>query len=107
MVRTFNLFPAFDKIMPWLIDWFFINIEINEIQAAGICLGFFVEAYETSANALSVALYQLAKNPHILDELVRTIEESIAANNNEITFDLVQKHEYLERVLFGKIIYSM
>lgn len=70
---------------------------------AGICLGFFVEAYETSSNALASALYHLVKNPHILDELASSIQASIAANNNEITFELIHKHEYLEKVIFGKI----
>ncbi|KAJ6634678.1 putative cytochrome P450 6a13 [Pseudolycoriella hygida] len=72
--------------------------EMSEIQIAGICVGFFVEAYETSANVLSSALYQLAKHPHIQDELARRIQESLDANNNEITYDLIYKHEYLEKV---------
>jgi len=74
--------------------------EMSEKQITGICVSFFTEAYETSSNALSLALYQLAKNPHIQDELARRIEESIAENNNEITYDLIHKHQYLEMVLF-------
>lgn len=76
---------------------------LTENEIAGICFAFFFEGYDTTPNTLVFALYQLAKNPHIQDELVRTIEESIAANDNEITYDLVQKHEYLEKVLYGKV----
>ncbi|KAG4073063.1 hypothetical protein HA402_009482 [Bradysia odoriphaga] len=75
-------------------------IGLNETEIAGICFAFFFEAYDTTPNTLVLALYQLAKHPHIQDKLVRTIEEAIAANNNEITYDLVQKHEYLEKVLY-------
>lgn len=75
---------------------------MTEMQIAGICTSFFVEAYETSANTLASALYQLAKHPHIQEELSRRIQESLVANNNEITFDLIHKHEYLEMVANGK-----
>lgn len=75
---------------------------MTEIQIIGTCTVFFIEAYETSANTLSLALYNLAKHPHIQDELARRIQESLAANNNEITFDLVNKQEYLEKVAHGK-----
>lgn len=75
---------------------------MSQMYIAGICASFFVEAYETSANVLSSALYQLALNPHIQEELARRIQDSLVANNNEITYDLVYKHEYLEKVAFGK-----
>lgn len=75
---------------------------MTENQITGITIGFFVEAYETSSNVLSSALYQLTKHPHIQDELARSIHESLAANNNEITYDLIYKNEYLEKVAFGK-----
>jgi len=72
--------------------------EMTEVQIAGICVGFFVEAYETSSNVLSSALYQLAQHRHIQDELARSIQEALEANNNEITYDLIYKHEYLDKV---------
>lgn len=75
---------------------------MNEIEIAGSCLGFFIESYDTTPNTLVSALYQLAKNPHIQDELALSIKESIAANNNEVTYDLIQKHEYLEKVSYGE-----
>ncbi len=75
---------------------------MTDIQVTGTCTVFFIEAYETSANTLTLALYNLAKHPHIQDELAHRIQESLAANNNEITYDLVNKHEYLEKVAFGK-----
>lgn len=79
-----------------------VSTEMTEMYITGICATFFIEAYETSANTLSLALYSLAKNPHIQDELARHIQESIHANNNEITYDLIYKNEYLEKVAFGK-----
>ncbi len=78
-------------------------VEMSDIQITGICLSFFAEAYETSSNNLASALYNLAKNPHIQDELARRIQDTLDANNNEITYDIVNKHEYLEKVALGKI----
>lgn len=75
---------------------------MNEVQIAGLCAGFFIESYETSSNALASALYQLAKNRHIQDELARCIKESIAVNHNEISYDLIHRNEYLEKVALGK-----
>lgn len=75
---------------------------MTETQITGTCTVFFIEAYETSANTLSLALYNLAKHHHIQVELAQRIQESLVANNNEITFDLIHKHEYLEKVACGK-----
>ncbi|KAG4080351.1 hypothetical protein HA402_010843 [Bradysia odoriphaga] len=71
---------------------------MTETHITGICIGAFIEMYETSANVMALALYTLAQNPHIQDELARRIEESLEANNNEITYDLIYKHEYLDKV---------
>ncbi|KAG4080258.1 hypothetical protein HA402_010750 [Bradysia odoriphaga] len=72
--------------------------QMTDAQITGVCVGFFVEAYETSANVMAMALYTLAKNPHIQDELARRIQESLEANDNEVTYDLIYKHEYLDKV---------
>lgn len=80
--------------------------ELNETEIAGNCFIIFIEANDTTPNALVLALYQLAKNKHIQDKLAQSIESSIAANNNEVTYDLIQKHEYLEKVLYGKMLSS-
>ncbi|XP_037051844.1 probable cytochrome P450 6a13 [Bradysia coprophila] len=76
------------------------KFEMTETQIIGTCTVFFIEAYETSANTLSLALYNLAKHHHIQEELARRIQESFVANDNEITYDLIHKHEYLEKVAF-------
>lgn len=108
MVREKNVTQRITQKCPFLWDLertapYIFFIEMTEIQIAGICASFFVEAYETSSNVLSSALYQLAKHPHIQDELARRIQESLLENNNEITYDLISKHEYLEKVALGKI----
>lgn len=81
-----------------------LYVEMTEILIAGICAGFFLEVYETSANVLSLALYNLARHPHIQDKLVHRIQESLVANNNEITYDLICKHEYLDKVANGETL---
>lgn len=75
---------------------------MDDVKVAGALLSFFVESYETAGNNLSVALYNLARHSHIQDELATRIAESMAANNNEITYELIHKHEYLDMVASGK-----
>lgn len=76
------------------------------MEVAGNCFMIFFEACDTTPNTLVLALYELAKNTRIQTELARSIHRSIAANNNEVTYELIQKHEYLEMVLYGKISIS-
>lgn len=95
--ETMNFTKIFERIhdKPFL--------DLSEIEVAGACLSFFFESHDTFPNILVMALYQLAKNPHIQSKLAQSIDESIAANNDDVTYDLIHKHEYLEKVLYGKM----
>lgn len=75
---------------------------LTDTDIVGITVSFLIEAYETSANTLMVGLYQLATYPEIQEKLALEIQDAIDKNNGEITYDIIQKHEYLDKVLDGK-----
>jgi len=57
---------------------------------------FFVAGHDTTASALSSALYVIAKHPHIQDRLVKEILDKIGANVDQpVTHDQIESLEYL------------
>lgn len=63
---------------------------------------FFIDGFETSSIALSYALYSLAANPDIQSTLRAEIDESLAKNHGEITYESVLEMSYLDKVYMGK-----
>jgi cytochrome P450 len=57
---------------------------------------FMVAGHETTANAISWALYHLADNP---DVLAKCYEEIDKYKNEELTFKSLDQYEYLEKVI--------
>lgn len=76
--------------------------DLTDIEVVSITISFLVEAYETSSNTLILGLYELANHPEIQDKLAQEIEDSIIKNNGEINYDVIQKNEYLDKVMNGK-----
>ncbi|XP_058831070.1 probable cytochrome P450 6a13 [Topomyia yanbarensis] len=68
-------------------------------QIAGHALAFFTEGFETSSTGLSFALYHLANNPDVQDKLYREIDSSLTENANILSYDVLQKMDYLDWVL--------
>lgn len=60
---------------------------------------FLIGGFETSSTTLSFCMYELAKNPLVQEKLKVEISEMFAkTENDEITYDIVQKMEYLNMV---------
>ncbi|XP_065088005.1 probable cytochrome P450 6g2 [Ochlerotatus camptorhynchus] len=73
--------------------------ELTEEMIAGHALAFFSEGFETSSTAMSFALLRLAENPDVQDKLFQEIQSTLSENENTITYDLVQRLDYLDWVL--------
>ncbi|KAL7738187.1 hypothetical protein ACLKA6_006525 [Drosophila palustris] len=75
------------------------GLTLNEIAAQMYV--FLVAGFETTATALSLALYELARNEHIQGQLREEIEEMIKkhGDNGEISYEALQKMKYLEQVI--------
>lgn len=66
---------------------------------AANAFAFFGDGTDTSSQALSFALYELAANPDIQQKLYDEIMEKVEANNGQLTTDIIQNMDYLEAVL--------
>lgn len=79
------------------------GLTINEIAAQMYV--FLVAGFETTATALSLTLYELAKHQDIQSRLREEIEEVIAncGENGEVSFEAMQKMKYLDQVISGKL----
>ncbi|EDW10111.1 uncharacterized protein Dmoj_GI18704 [Drosophila mojavensis] len=75
------------------------GLTINEIAAQMYV--FIVAGFETTATALVLALYELARHEDIQCQLREEIEEVIAnyGENGELTYEAMQKMKYLEQVM--------
>lgn len=63
---------------------------------------FLIAGFETTANALSFAIYLLAKNPEIQREARKEIEDLTKANNGKLTYESIMEAKYLEACFSGK-----
>nr|CAD7426488.1 unnamed protein product [Timema monikensis] len=75
------------------------NIELTDSLLAAQCFVFFVAGFETSSTTIGFALYELAVNPEIQDRASAEVVSVLQGNGGEMTYEAVNKMEYLGRVL--------
>ena len=68
----------------------------------GQVFGFLFGGRETSATALTFALYELALHPEIQHSLRAEILEVLSRHDGKLTFDSIQEMPYMDRVLSGE-----
>ncbi|XP_054091078.1 uncharacterized protein LOC105219723 [Zeugodacus cucurbitae] len=73
------------------------GLSVNEIAAQTFLI--FLAGFETSATTMSFALYLLAQHPDIQEQLRRDINEVLAANNEQLTYECVKQMRYLHQVI--------
>lgn len=76
-------------------------------EAAAQSFVFFAAGFETSSTLMQFALYELAINPEIQRKLQDEIDKVLAKHDNKITYDAVQKMEYLDAVVNGRCRFLM
>lgn len=64
---------------------------------------FFVAGFETNSTTISMALYELAIQPHIQNKLRAEILENMKSNGGELTYDGISEMKYLGMVVSGKV----
>nr|ALX81391.1 cytochrome P450 [Liposcelis entomophila] len=69
---------------------------LEPFEILGTLTSFFVAGFETTASTMSYTLYELAFNQDYQDLLRSEIKHSLAENNGNITYELVQNVKYLE-----------
>ena len=65
-------------------------------------LTFLLGGFETSASALTVALYELAFNPEIQQSLRAEILQELSKHDGKLTYDIIHDMSYLDRVVSGE-----
>lgn len=68
-------------------------------QMVAQALVFFLAGFDTSSTTMSFCLYELALNPDIQHKLRVEIQSSLSQNNEELSYECLQKMTYLNQVV--------
>lgn len=71
-------------------------------EAAAQAFGFFVAGFETSSTAMQFALYELALNPDMQEELRTEIKIILDKYEGKMTYEAIYDMDLLGRVIDGE-----
>lgn len=74
------------------------DFKITDELLIGTAFGFLSAGFHTTSSALTYALYELSKNPEVLEKTRQEIKEQIAVHG-DINYDSLKCMTYLEKVL--------
>ncbi|XP_072934649.1 cytochrome P450 6B7-like [Epargyreus clarus] len=77
-----------------LVDYL-LSTNKNDEMAIGLLVSLFGAGYETSANTLSLTLFELAKNEEIQNRARKEVDEYLQRNKGKITYECVNELPYL------------
>ncbi|CAH1998971.1 unnamed protein product [Acanthoscelides obtectus] len=75
---------------------------ISNAELTTHCVTFFAAGFETSATAMTFALYELAKNQEIQDRLREDILSTVKEHGGNMTYEAMTQMTYLHKVFHGK-----
>lgn len=76
--------------------------QLSVEQCAAQSLVFFLAGFETSSTTMSFALYELAKSPECQRRVQTEIDEVMARNGGELTYDSLGELRYLDWCIDGE-----
>jgi cytochrome P450 family 6 len=82
-------------------------VEFTDSLIASQAFLFFVAGFETSSNALSFCLLELAINPGIQERLRTEIDTTLEKCKGIITYDGIQSMSYLDKVVNGELFHAL
>ncbi|XP_071646284.1 cytochrome P450 6A1-like isoform X1 [Temnothorax longispinosus] len=74
------------------------DIDLTDSLIAAQAFVFFIAGFKTSSTTISHALYELALNQKIQDNLREEIEEVYIKYNGDLTYENIKKMNYLDKV---------
>uniref|UniRef100_A0AAT9UU12 Cytochrome P450 6PV1 n=1 Tax=Maconellicoccus hirsutus TaxID=177089 RepID=A0AAT9UU12_MACHI len=77
--------------------------DITYASIAAECWFFFFAGFEASSSALSMTLYELARNPEIQRKVREEVDRVVEKYDGEITYDALQEMTYMEMVIYETI----
>lgn len=79
--------------------------EMSIKQVAAQAFVFFIAGFETSATTINFCLFELAQNAEIQQKVRDEIEDVL--QDEEVTYDSVDRMKYLDQVIDGKIYFRL
>lgn len=79
-----------------------IDSELTVNQIAAQCFICFLGGFESSSTLMSFAMYELARNPKIQDQLRNEIKNVLNKYDNTLCYNALQDMTYMQQVLQGK-----
>lgn len=77
--------------------------QLTDLDITAQALIFFFAGFESISNLMCFMSYELALNPDIQKRLQEEIEDAFVAGGGRITYDALQKMNYLDMVVSGKL----
>uniref|UniRef100_A0AAT9UTG8 Cytochrome P450 6PV1 short isoform n=1 Tax=Maconellicoccus hirsutus TaxID=177089 RepID=A0AAT9UTG8_MACHI len=81
--------------------------DITYASIAAECWFFFFAGFEASSSALSMTLYELARNPEIQRKVREEVDRVVEKYDGEITYDALQEMTYMEMVIYGNPTFNL
>lgn len=75
-------------------------LSLDEVTAQAFV--FYLAGFETSSTTMSFCLYEIARNTEIQKRVQKEIDDVLAKNNGEVTYESVNEMKYLEACIDGK-----
>ncbi|XP_058808187.1 probable cytochrome P450 6a13 [Phymastichus coffea] len=72
--------------------------EISDVILTAQAFVFFLAGFETSSTTISNAMYELALNPDIQDNLRQEVKVAFQENNGKLSYDVIKNMKYLDKV---------
>lgn len=73
------------------------RLTLNEVAAQSFV--FWAAGFETTSTTMSFCLFELARNPEILQNLQNSIDEILVKHNGELTYEALQQMTYLDNCI--------
>lgn len=73
------------------------TMTMNELAAQVFI--FFFAGFETSSSTMTFFLYEMAKNPDVQAKVRQEIEQTLAKNGGEMTYDVAMELHYLDQAI--------
>lgn len=76
----------------------FMTIE----QCAAQVALFYLAGFDTTASAVAYTLFELSRNPELMQRLHEEVDEVLERHNNEISYESINEMTHLENCVLGK-----
>jgi hypothetical protein len=87
------------------IGTYFVELAIFDALWLQSSYHFLLDGFDTSSSAISAALYEVAKNKSVQDQLRQEINDAIASDE-DLTYDAVMNLPYLDQIMSGLFRYE-